>query len=733
MLTRDFSIVGVTWRIERGNGLPNYELHRLEVLESYIRTGQVTPADRLSCDGERWIAIQAIPDLAAHFRAVWQQALQREPLVGAPGPAAALSLPESRATPSPYNSLGPSASPEGLSERLPVLTDFTDDEDTSDVPTTLVGRFRSGDELLQAEEVTESEATTEPEGDSLDWLEASTILPVTAGREAGTEQDSRDVIEDGMYSFDLLGDQMTDGSGVTSPGLSGRPPPEANGREETSHTATENVDSIGVHRRAKGGVLSVGRLAPAPVRATPMPGPVRKETPKRTSRRSVSPEARATPSGYDSLGPSASPGGPPAAPPARAVPSLPPGVGPTSRAPSRPPAEDAAPAGSRLSPGVFGVAEPDHEEEEIGDPGRIGGGSFMRPAFEQSPAPPGPAAPVVGQGGVGRGPTLTGVIAEHSENVYDADTAQLAETATQPVPAPGPESLAPPDSFGPSSAPVARVPVPSVPIPHPLAPSGAFNGRSEAFVRPQTGSVPGVRPLTRPHPAVRPRSGPSLPMLILAFAGGATVMLAVLGVGLVAYVLWPDGASKGPEVEPPVPIEESAGFPGATPGTAPNPPAGQEAPLERSRLPIAGPAPGPSTSPEATPTSEPMPAPVTIEGTVPGPNPSADPFADGAGDAEVRPPDRLPEPDEATMGLPDDLDAPVPSPEPEPEPEPGPVPPPVPAAEVQSAGATPDPEPEALPELLPLTPDLPADPQVAPLPEPGAASDISEGGELERR
>ncbi len=67
---RDFRDIDVTWKVRKGIGL-TYEVHDLDTLLDYLEDEQVDPMDHLSYDSRNWDQIASIPDLAEHFRRVW--------------------------------------------------------------------------------------------------------------------------------------------------------------------------------------------------------------------------------------------------------------------------------------------------------------------------------------------------------------------------------------------------------------------------------------------------------------------------------------------------------------------------------------------------------------------------------------------------------------------------------------------------------------------------------------
>ncbi len=69
----DFRKVGIqAWKVKVKIGLV-YDFSDYRTLARYIAEGRVTASDKLSYDGSEWTEIAQIPDLAAHFVAVYRQ------------------------------------------------------------------------------------------------------------------------------------------------------------------------------------------------------------------------------------------------------------------------------------------------------------------------------------------------------------------------------------------------------------------------------------------------------------------------------------------------------------------------------------------------------------------------------------------------------------------------------------------------------------------------------------
>jgi predicted Zn finger-like uncharacterized protein len=116
----DFGSVGLSWRV-RQRGKITFQFYELSALQEFLRDGTIQRKDQISYDGREWRRLDELDDLEAHFWDVFQRARRGE--------------------------IAPATHEES-----------DDDEDETDMPTTIVGRGSArGQGLRQA--VAESDET----------------------------------------------------------------------------------------------------------------------------------------------------------------------------------------------------------------------------------------------------------------------------------------------------------------------------------------------------------------------------------------------------------------------------------------------------------------------------------------------------------------------------------------------------------------------------------------------
>ncbi len=175
----DFRTVGLTWRVRAAADGSVRHFHDLQGLKSALVQGRVGDHDHLSHNGRDWMELGAIRKLETHFWDIWQRA-KRGHFAG-----------------TVTRRVDPGSQWQSEGEADP------NEEDTSDAPTRI---GTDGPPLHPPTEDTVPSTAVDPD---LDWMEASTILPVLEDTKPLPDAVAPEVIIDGMRSFDLLGDPPT--------------------------------------------------------------------------------------------------------------------------------------------------------------------------------------------------------------------------------------------------------------------------------------------------------------------------------------------------------------------------------------------------------------------------------------------------------------------------------------------------------------------------------------------
>ena len=102
----DFSTLGITWRVRHGLDV-TWEFTQLSTLKGWLESGRVDTWDRISYDNRDWESLSAISNIEAHFHEIWEKARRGE------------------------IETTPDVDPP---------SEFDEEEDESDAPTTIVGR-----------------------------------------------------------------------------------------------------------------------------------------------------------------------------------------------------------------------------------------------------------------------------------------------------------------------------------------------------------------------------------------------------------------------------------------------------------------------------------------------------------------------------------------------------------------------------------------------------------------
>ncbi len=148
----DFSTLGITWRVRHGLDV-TWEFTQLSTLKGWLESGRVDTWDRVSYDNRDWESLSAISNIEAYFHEIWEKARRGE------------------------IETTPDVDPP---------SEFDEEEDESDAPTTIVGR--GSDLASEIRKAVTAEKT--PASSSRVSLPPSPARPVPAHVDEALERDA---------------------------------------------------------------------------------------------------------------------------------------------------------------------------------------------------------------------------------------------------------------------------------------------------------------------------------------------------------------------------------------------------------------------------------------------------------------------------------------------------------------------------------------------------------------